>query len=76
MGNRFEARAPMQAVVVRVAAKPGETVAAGAPLVILEAMKMEHVVVAPAAGTVAEIPVRSGEQVARGQVLASIHAEA
>ncbi len=70
MGNRFEARAPMQAVVVRVAAKPGETVAAGAPLVILEAMKMEHVVAAAESGVVKRVLVEAGETVTDGDLLA------
>jgi len=66
MADRFEARAPMQAVVVRIAAKPGETVAAGAPLVILEAMKMEHVVPADHGGVVKRVWVEAGETVAEG----------
>ena len=50
----------------------GDTVEAGEPVVTLEAMKMEHVVAAPRAGTVREIAVREGEQVSRGQRLASV----
>ena len=49
--------APMPGTVVRVAVAVGEAVVAGQPLIWLEAMKMEHVVHAPAAGTVTELPV-------------------
>jgi propionyl-CoA carboxylase alpha chain len=47
-------------------------VEAGAPLVTLEAMKMEHVVVAPGPGQVTEIEARVGAQVGRGNALATI----
>jgi biotin carboxyl carrier protein len=47
-------------------------VAAGDPVVTLEAMKMEHAVVAPSAGRVTELPIRLGQQVVRGQAIASI----
>ena len=48
--------------------------AAGAPLLVIEAMKMEHVLRAPLAGT-AELLVRVGDQVAVDQVLARVHPE-
>jgi biotin carboxyl carrier protein len=50
----------------------GETVAAGDPVATLEAMKMEHVVAASAAGRVTEIEVAVGDQVVRGQALATV----
>ena len=62
----------MPGSVVRVHAAVGETVDAGDPVVTLEAMKMEHVVVASAAGRVTEIGVAAGRQVARGDVVAVI----
>jgi 3-methylcrotonyl-CoA carboxylase alpha subunit len=46
--------------------RPGATVAKGAPLMILEAMKMEHTIAAPHDGRVAEIHFRAGEQVNEG----------
>ncbi|MBX6769297.1 MAG: acetyl-CoA carboxylase biotin carboxyl carrier protein subunit, partial [Actinomadura rubrobrunea] len=58
--------------VVRVDAAPGDTVTEGQTLVVLEAMKMEHPVTAPAAGTVAELNVTAGQQVEAGAVLAVI----
>src|SRR6476659_1146419 len=69
-GGPVELVAPMPGSVVRVHAAVGETVDAGDPVVTLEAMKMEHVVVASAAGRVTEIGVAQGRQVARGDVLA------
>ncbi|HEX4248496.1 MAG TPA: biotin carboxylase N-terminal domain-containing protein [Pseudonocardia sp.] len=62
--------APMPGAVLRVLAEPGAEVVAGQPLIVLEAMKMEHTVAAPGAGTLTEVPVRPGSQVTTGQVLA------
>ncbi len=67
--------APMPGTVVRLAAVVGEQVAAGQPLLWLEAMKMEHAISAPAAGIVAELPVTAGQQVAVGSVLAVVKPE-
>jgi len=66
--------APMPGLVRRVLVEVGTTVAAGQPLLVLEAMKMEQTVAAPAAGVVAELRVKAGEQVAAGQVLAVVEA--
>jgi propionyl-CoA carboxylase alpha chain len=55
--------------VVRVEVLPGEAVRAGQVLVVLEAMKMEHSVVAPRDGTLAELRVSAGQSVDRGTVL-------
>jgi acetyl/propionyl-CoA carboxylase alpha subunit len=66
--------APMPGAVVNVLAKIGEPVAAGQPLLILEAMKMQQTVVAPAAGTLTELRVALGEQVDTGTVLAVVEA--
>ncbi|WP_433803225.1 carboxyl transferase domain-containing protein [Actinomycetospora sp. CA-084318] len=63
-------RAVTAGTVVAVEAEPGRTVAPGAPVVVLEAMKMEHVVGAPTGGTVVEIAVGVGDVVAEGDVLA------
>jgi len=58
--------APMSGTVVSVLVQSGEAVARGAPLMILEAMKMEHTITAPAAGTVSAINFRVGDQVQEG----------
>jgi 3-methylcrotonyl-CoA carboxylase alpha subunit len=67
-------RAPMSGRVIKVMAAAGDRVERGAALVILEAMKMEHVMRAGHAGQVTALPVGEGDQVTEGQVLASIAA--
>jgi biotin carboxyl carrier protein len=52
----------------------GDAVAAHAPVVVLEAMKMEHAISAPLAGTVSAVHVRPGDQVQRGDLLAEVSA--
>jgi propionyl-CoA carboxylase alpha chain len=66
--------APMPAMVITVSTMPGDSVAAGQPLIVLEAMKMQHAVLAPGDGVVAEVRVKEGGQVAAGQVLAVLEA--
>jgi propionyl-CoA carboxylase alpha chain len=68
--------APMPGLVLRVLADVGATVAAGQPLVVLEAMKMEQTVTAPADGVLAELRAKAGDQVATGQILAVVDARA
>jgi len=68
-------RSPMPGTVQAVKTAVGEDVLPGQPLVVVEAMKMEHTVVAPAAGTVTELPVRAGALVALDQVLAVVSAD-
>ena len=63
---------PMPGAVVRVLVEAGATVEAGRPLLVLEAMKMEHEIVAPVAGTVTEVRVSQGSQVETGALLAVI----
>jgi acetyl/propionyl-CoA carboxylase alpha subunit len=67
--------APMPGLVLRVLADVGATVAAGQPLVVLEAMKMEQTVTAPSDGVLAELRAKAGEQVAAGQILAVVDAQ-
>jgi len=62
--------APMPGLVLRVLAEPGTAVTAGQPIVVLEAMKMEQTVSAPADGVLAELHAKAGDQVSTGQVLA------
>ena len=66
--------APMPGRVVAVLVAPGDTVDAGAPLMIMEAMKMEHTIAAPHAGVVDTILYAVGDQVADGAPLLSFKA--
>ena len=61
--------APMPGVIVEVRVEPGEQVAAGHTLVVMEGMKMEHHVSAPCDGTVTEVLVAPGDQVDNGSPL-------
>lgn len=61
--------APMPALIVRIEVEPGQEVAAGQGLVVLEAMKMENEIRAPRAGKVNAIPVTVGKPVEKGEVL-------
>jgi biotin carboxyl carrier protein len=62
--------APMNGKVASVQVKPGDKVAAGAALIVLEAMKMEHTLSAPVALIVKAVHVKQGAQVSPGQLLA------
>ena len=64
--------APMPGSVLRVGAAVGDAVTAGQPLVWLEAMKMEHTIIAPVDGVLAELNVDAGQQVEVGAVLARV----
>lgn len=59
----------MPGKVVALLAQPGQAVEKGTPLLILEAMKMEHTITAPAAGVVKAFCYAAGEQVADGAAL-------
>ena len=67
-----EVRAEITANVWQVHATPGQTVAEGETLVILESMKMEIPVESPVAGTVREVRVQPDDQVQEGDVIAVI----
>ena len=73
-GGDGKVRAAMNGRVVAVLVKPGERVAAGHPVMTLEAMKMEHVHVAGIAGTISAIDVAEGEQVTTGKIMVEIEA--
>jgi 3-methylcrotonyl-CoA carboxylase alpha subunit len=64
--------APMSGTVVAVLVGAGDKVERGAPLVILEAMKMEHTIQAPAAGVVAAVHYRAGDRVKEGADLVDL----
>jgi len=64
--------APFTATVWQLSAAPGDLLAADDPVLSLEAMKMEAKVTTPVRGTLVELYVKAGEQVAPGQILAAV----
>ena len=69
-GEGVEVRAPMPGIVTEVRVRPGQRVAAGDVLLLVEAMKMANEVTAPVSGAVLQLRVQAGDSVAAGQVLA------
>ncbi|KAJ2710587.1 hypothetical protein H4R19_003675 [Coemansia spiralis] len=68
--------APMSCKIVQVMVAPGATVVQGAPLVVLEAMKMEHVIKAPRAGKVVDVYYKVGDLVDEGKSLVAFEDDA
>jgi 3-methylcrotonyl-CoA carboxylase alpha subunit len=68
--------APMPGVVLKILVKGGDVVTKGTALVILEAMKMEHAIVAPSDGTVSAVNCSEGELVQPGFDLVTMKDEA
>jgi 3-methylcrotonyl-CoA carboxylase alpha subunit len=64
--------APMSGTIVAVHVKLGEAVERGTPLLVLEAMKMEHTIAAPGPGKVSAIHFRTGDQVSEGADLIDV----
>ena len=69
-----DTRAPMPGLIVEVFVEQGHQVILGQKLLVLEAMKMQHTVVAPFDGVVSALPVHKGDQISEGQLL--VHVEA
>ena len=68
--------APMPGLVVSVLVEPGQSVEVGAPLAVLEAMKMQHTLKAATRGTVTEIRIAKGQQLAAGALMVTIEEDA
>ena len=62
----------MPGIVVRILVDAGQRVDEGQELLVVEAMKMEHSILAPRAGTVTEITVSRGESISAGTLLAVV----
>lgn len=73
-GSDGKLRASMNGRVVSVLARAGDTVAAGAPVIVLEAMKMQHVHAAPVSGKLTTLNAAEGDQLTTGFVIAEIAA--
>ncbi len=65
-----DVKAHITGVVFQITSKPGDAVAAGDPIIVLESMKMEIPVEAPRAGRIKEIMVAEGQTVQEGDTLA------
>jgi 3-methylcrotonyl-CoA carboxylase alpha subunit len=68
--------APMPGLLREVFVRVGAEVAVGDRVAVMEAMKMEHTLRAPRAGTVAEVPQTAGSQIAVGALIMSLEPEA
>lgn len=66
-------KAPLQGTVMKVPVKPGDTVKKGAPVCVIEALKMENDVPAPVDGIVATVNVKSGDSVKTDEVLLTLN---
>ena len=64
-----ELKAPMPGLIVDIRVEPGQAVLKGDPLLVLEAMKMENILKAPADGTVSSLKINLRDNVQKGQVL-------
>ena len=73
-GGGSRLTAPMPGRVIAVLVEAGAKVTKGQPLIVLEAMKMEHTVAAPADGTVTSLPFAAGDQVDEGVALIGFEA--
>jgi hypothetical protein len=77
MGNMKSAKinqikAPMPGLVFKLLAQAGDSIKKGDPVLILEAMKMENILKAPADATIKKISVNQGQAVEKGQVLVEL----
>src|SRR5690606_10310204 len=68
--------APMPGKVIALLVQPGERVRKGQPLLVMEAMKMEHTITAPADGQVGRLHYGLGDQVPEGEELVSLESPA
>jgi biotin carboxyl carrier protein len=67
--HHAELKASMPGLVIRIKVRPGEEVAKGQPVIILEAMKMENEIRVPADGVIKELCVQEGQPVEKGDLL-------
>lgn len=74
-GGAGDAVAPMPGVIEKVMVEEGAAVAAGDPLMVMIAMKMEYVIKAPAAGTVSRVAGKVGDFVEKNKVLVAFQGE-
>jgi biotin carboxyl carrier protein len=68
-GSSTTLNAPMPGVILEIAVKPGDSVARGQQVAVLEAMKMNNSIRSPRAGTIAEVCVGAGQAVGHGDAI-------
>ncbi|HTE32402.1 MAG TPA: biotin/lipoyl-containing protein [Chryseolinea sp.] len=68
-GKLNNVKAPMPGLIIDLRVREGQSVKAGDPLLILEAMKMENVIKAPGEGVIKTLRIRQGDSVEKNQVL-------
>ncbi len=73
-GGHTSLEAPMPGTIVKVLVEPGDTVTANQPLIVMEAMKMEHTIVAPYDGIVSAVSFAAGQLVSGGATLIELAA--
>lgn len=71
-GEGISVTAPMPGTILKVTATVGDSVEAGQPLMVLEAMKMENDIVAPKSGKVTSVLAKQGDVVKANDLLATI----
>ena len=71
-GRTVQVRSPMPGVIVSVGVKPGQRIAEGDALCILEAIKLQQAIRAPAAGTVQAVHIEPGQSVTAGHALVDL----
>lgn len=67
--------APMPGTILDIMVSPGESVSSGQPLLLMEAMKMEHKIVSPSDGTIESLLCNIGDRVDQGTVLIVVEAK-
>jgi biotin carboxyl carrier protein len=65
-------KSPMPGKILKILVKVGDEVKAGTPILVMEAMKMEHTIKASKAGTILQIHFKEGDQVAGGVELVNV----
>jgi len=75
VGGAASLESPMPGTLIKVLVAEGDQVTEGQPLLLMEAMKMEHTIVAPYAGRIVRLPYAQGAQVAGGVALVELAAE-
>lgn len=72
VADHGQMKSPMPGKILKILVKEGDSVIAGTPILVMEAMKMEHTIKASKAGTIIKIYFKEGDQVAGGVELVNV----